>query len=211
MPEANRHSRRVTSPNRFPSPRSTALKVGIVFAIMMLAASCNGLADSPPRNDSQDQRSDVDSGESALQSRFGPPRETPDIPVSATGRGIADGPTRYGGVLILANRGDPAAGFDSMRSSDIGLHHVGGSLFGGGNLVKRCSENVYLICPELARSWTASPGLEEWTFTIRDGVRWHDGAPFNAEDAKFWLDLAAFGATRNDPSAGLFQGRTGGH
>jgi ABC-type transport system substrate-binding protein len=27
-----------------------------------------------------------------------------------------------------------------------------------------------------------------WTFTLRDGVTWHDGKPFTAEDVKYTLD-----------------------
>ena len=101
---------------------------------------------------------------------------------------------RIGGRLVLANRGDPPAGFDSMRTSSIALHHVGGALFGPGNLVMRCRENMYDVCPYLATHWTANREFTEWTFAIRTDVTWHDGTPFTAEDVKFWLDLVFFGA-----------------
>ena len=39
---------------------------------------------------------------------------------------------RFGGTLVLANRDDPPSGFDSMRTSSIALHEVGGALFGPG-------------------------------------------------------------------------------
>ena len=103
----------------------------------------------------------------------------------------ADGP--YGGVLVLANRGDPPSGFDTMRTSSIALHHVGGALFGPGNLVMRCRENLYLACPYLATTWTVDPSHTEWTFTLRDDVTWHDGTPFTAADVEFWFDLALNG------------------
>ena len=99
-----------------------------------------------------------------------------------------------GGVFVLANRGDPPSGFDTLRTSSIALHHVAGALFGAGNLVMRCRENMYHVCPYLATSWTANPGFTEWTFVIRKGVYWHDGTPFTAEDVKFWFDLVCFGA-----------------
>ena len=100
----------------------------------------------------------------------------------------------YGGVLTLANRGDPPAGFDSMRTSSIALHHVGGAIFGPGNLVMRCRENSYDVCPYLATYWTANREFTEWTFAIRTDVYWHDGVKFTAEDVKFWFDLVFFGA-----------------
>lgn len=101
--------------------------------------------------------------------------------------------SRYGGTLTLANRGDPPAGFDPMRTSSIALHHVAGALFGPGNLVMRCRENMYFVCPCLAKRWTNNPNFTEYTFIIREGVYWHDGTPFTAEDAKFWLELAYYG------------------
>ncbi len=104
-----------------------------------------------------------------------------------------EGMPRRGGVLVLANRGDPPAAFDTMRTSSIALHHVGGALFGPGNLVRRCRENMYLVCPDLATDWIANPGYTEWTFTIRPGVTWHDREPFTAEDVQFWYALAANG------------------
>lgn len=103
----------------------------------------------------------------------------------------------YGGTLRLASRGDPPSGFDTMRTSSIALHQVGGALFGPGNLVMRCRENMYAVCPYLASSWVADPSFRTWTFTIREGVRWHDGEPFTAADVKFWLDLVFFGAEVN--------------
>ena len=118
---------------------------------------------------------------------------------------------RYGGILVLANRGDPPASFDPLRTSSIALHHVAGALFGPGNLVMRCRENMYAVCPHLATSWTTNPGFTEWTFTIRGDVRWHDGTPFTAEDARFWLELAQFGATVGDKvrAPAYFKGELG--
>ena len=100
---------------------------------------------------------------------------------------------KFGGILKLANRGNPPAGFDTLRTSSIALHHVAGSIFGPGNLVMRCRNNVYLVCPYLSKSWVSNQSFTEWTFNIRDDVYWHDGTLFTAEDAKFWLDLAFFG------------------
>jgi len=106
--------------------------------------------------------------------------------------------TKYGGILVLANRSDPPSGFDTLRTSSIALHEVAGALFGPGNLVMRCRENMYLVCPYLASSWVTNPGFTEWTFSIRNDAYWHDGVAFTAKDAKFWFDLAYFGVKVGD-------------
>jgi peptide/nickel transport system substrate-binding protein len=41
----------------------------------------------------------------------------------------------------------------------------------------------------LAERWEHSPDFRTWTVRLRDGVRWHDGAPVTARDVKFTLDL----------------------
>ena len=103
-----------------------------------------------------------------------------------------------GGTLTLANRGDPPAGFDTMFTSSIALHHVGGALFGAGNLVTRCREDFYTACPFLATRWEHSPDFKVWTFVVRPDAYWHDGHRFTAHDAKFWFDLVFFGARSGD-------------
>ena len=45
------------------------------------------------------------------------------------------------------------------------------------------------IVPELATSWAWSEDGTELTFKLRDGVKWHDGKPFTAEDVKCTFDL----------------------
>lgn len=42
--------------------------------------------------------------------------------------------------------------------------------------------------PDLAESWRASADQKTWTFTLRDGVRFHDGAPFDSNAAKANLE-----------------------
>ena len=43
--------------------------------------------------------------------------------------------------------------------------------------------------PELATAWKTSPDGRVWTFTLRKGVVFHDGAAFNAEAVKLNFDM----------------------
>ncbi len=42
--------------------------------------------------------------------------------------------------------------------------------------------------PSLAKSWEVSPDQTVYTFKLQDGVKWHDGKPFTADDVVFSLD-----------------------
>jgi len=46
------------------------------------------------------------------------------------------------------------------------------------------------IVPQLATSWTVSPDGKTYTFKLRRGVTFTDGAPFNAQAVKFSYDRA---------------------
>jgi peptide/nickel transport system substrate-binding protein len=45
------------------------------------------------------------------------------------------------------------------------------------------------IIPDLATEWSWNDANTELTFTTREGVKWHDGKPFSAEDVKCTFDL----------------------
>ena len=78
------------------------------------------------------------------------------------------------------------------------------------------------IEPELATSWEASPDGKEWTFKLREGVKFWDGEAFNAEavcynmermfdqnevaaggPAGYWADV--MGAFKSDAANALYQ------
>jgi peptide/nickel transport system substrate-binding protein len=59
-----------------------------------------------------------------------------------------------------------------------------------------------LAIPYLAESWEADATLENWTVTLRNGTRFHDGEPLDAEAAKTNLDQAVA-----SPLIGIAMGR----
>jgi peptide/nickel transport system substrate-binding protein len=53
------------------------------------------------------------------------------------------------------------------------------------------------VKPQMVDSWTTSPDGLTWTFKLRDGLEWHDGAPVTAEDCvaslKRWAQRDSMG------------------
>lgn len=48
-------------------------------------------------------------------------------------------------------------------------------------------DNQGNLVPDLATEWSSSPDAKVWTFKLRDGVTFHNGNEFNADDAVFSL------------------------
>jgi peptide/nickel transport system substrate-binding protein len=46
------------------------------------------------------------------------------------------------------------------------------------------SQDYSKLVPGLATAWTTSPDAKEWTFKLRSGVTFHDGAPFDEQAVK---------------------------
>ncbi|WP_274630400.1 ABC transporter substrate-binding protein [Arvimicrobium flavum] len=53
------------------------------------------------------------------------------------------------------------------------------------------------IKPQMVDTWTVSDDNLTWSFKLRDGLKWHDGAPVTSEDVvasiKRWWEVAALG------------------
>ena len=116
---------------------------------------------------------------------------------------------KYGGILRIGHRADPPAAWDTMRSTNYNLTPITAAIAGEGNLVQPCWGDDRTICPGFAESWEANDDFTEWTFTIRDGVTWHDGEPFTAEDVRWWVDLfingTEVGGVTRDPGVARAQ------
>ncbi len=90
-------------------------------------------------------------------------------------------------TLVIA-QGIDVPGFDvhSLGSSVTAIESVLVNIF--DYLVWRDADGNFE--PGLATSW--EPVAEDaWRFTLREGVVWHDGEPFTAEDVKFTLERIA--------------------
>ena len=84
---------------------------------------------------------------------------------------------KYGGTLDVLSNATEAGTSDFLST-----RHV--------NLV-RYSDDLQTIVPMVAKSWTWNDDFTKLTFHLRKGHKWSDGAPFTAEDVKFWYDNLA--------------------
>ena len=74
---------------------------------------------------------------------------------------------------------DPVSSLDPQLNNNAGDRSV--ALFFFDLLV---NNNNNALQPGLATGWRAQGPLE-WVFTLRQGVLWHDGQPFTADDVIF--------------------------
>lgn len=70
-------------------------------------------------------------------------------------------------------------------------------VIGHENLV-RWSADWTEVQPNIASSWTVSEDATTFTFTLREDMKWSDGAPFTADDIMFWYEV--FSDERLTPS-----------
>ncbi|MFD1030224.1 glutathione ABC transporter substrate-binding protein [Metaplanococcus flavidus] len=87
-----------------------------------------------------------------------------------------------GGDLVLAVLAD-ASTLDPQGTSDVTSSVVQENIY--ENLVEKDENND--IIPGLAKSWKAVDELT-WSFTLNEGIKFHDGEDFNAEAVKANLD-----------------------
>src|SRR5918995_4027809 len=61
------------------------------------------------------------------------------------------------------------------------------------------------IVPDLATKWVTSADGKQLVFTLRQGVKWHDGKPFTAKDVACTFELLLVeGKLRRNPRGALF-------
>jgi len=103
-------------------------------------------------------------------------------------------PSLYYDSLAAAQSGNPALvvaiaqdaeGLDVADETDPESLRIGAQIFEG--LVK-LQPGTSTILPALAERWEVSADGRTWTFYLRKGVRFHDGAPFNADAVLFNID-----------------------
>lgn len=89
-----------------------------------------------------------------------------------------------GKTLVVGLVAEPTS-MDPGQLTDINSMRVLSSVY---DTLVRFKEESFTQEPGLATSWTISPDGLAYTFTLRRGVKFHDGTAFNAEAVKFTYD-----------------------
>ncbi|MCI0414500.1 ABC transporter substrate-binding protein [bacterium] len=90
-----------------------------------------------------------------------------------------------GGKLISCFLNDPTT-FHPLITDDL-ESQIRNQLMNPG--LVRINLGDQTLQPELAESWEISQDQLQWTFKLRKELRWSDGAPFNAADVLFTLEV----------------------
>ena len=174
--------------------RSAALVMGVALLLALMVGCAGGDVGTPQTAQQPAAAAQPAPAAPAMdpeQPAQPAPAQMPAVP--APPRPVSMEEPNYGGIMLLVHQEDPPVGWDRMRAATSRIGRVAGTIYNMGNLLKNCRDDVYRVCPGVAESWEPNSDFTQWTFKIRDNMLWHDGTPLTAEDAKFWVDLAAFG------------------
>jgi len=99
-----------------------------------------------------------------------------------------DPAAKRGGTLRYGILNAPAM-FDIHQSGTVA--NIGPQSPMYDTLIRRSPKDGQTIIPDLAYKWDIAPDGKKYTFHLRKGVKFHDGAPFTAEDVKATFDRIA--------------------
>src|SRR2546426_405671 len=104
--------------------------------------------------------------------------------------GAQDTP-RFGGELIFAVPSEMPS-YDAHRESTFGIVHPMAPHHSTLLRVDPMDRSGSKVVGDLAESWTVARDGRTYTFRLRRGVKFHDGAEFTSRDAKATYDKIAF-------------------
>ena len=88
---------------------------------------------------------------------------------------------RYGGRLVIGQRSEPKT-LNPVTATDAISREVFERLHADLIEINRASQKTE---PALAKSWKISPDGRSFTLKLRQGIRFSDGQPFDADDVVF--------------------------
>jgi len=98
---------------------------------------------------------------------------------------------KRGGTLKVGNLAD-LAHYDLHQCATLACSAPLVPMFDGLVRFDPFEKGFTVVAPDLARSWEVSGDGLTYTFHLRDGVKFHDGTPFSADDVKATYDRIIF-------------------
>jgi peptide/nickel transport system substrate-binding protein len=135
------------------------ISVFTILALVLVACGTQEPAESPDETD-------------PAATESGSPVSEPESPPPAAGEPQEGGTLVFGGAAL-------AASLDPSQTSDGESFRILQQVY--EPLVDLAPGTVDELVGVLAESWTGGPEDTEYVFTLKEGVTFHDGTPFNAE------------------------------
>ena len=141
-------------------------RLGVVLALMLLVAAC-------------DSGEDVDTG--ITEPAETTTTESGDDTDDGTATTVAEGEEETDGATLIAAQGAEPERFDPHLTTAFASFQVLENVY--DTLVQPGAD--LSMEPALATDWTISDDGLTWTFNLREGVTWHNGREFTADDVVY--------------------------
>lgn len=148
-----------------------------LFILVAILAACGGSPAAPAPTDSA-----APATEAPAEAATSPAGEAAATEAPAD-EAAMEGEPQQGGTLIVATQAD-AATLDPHNTGDVPSSMIQVHIY--ETLLRWTDEGT--IGPGLATEWSWSEDETELTMTLKEGVSFHDGSPFNAEAVKANFD-----------------------
>ena len=139
--------------------------MSVVLSLLAVALACGGDDTATPR----------------ATSTSGSPTATSSAPTPSVRDVMANPGTKGGGILRIATSVANPSHFDLAQSTTVGNLEPQGLMY-NGLLRPSIFDGANSIIPDLASDWKISADGLSFTFDLREGVKFHDGALLTADD-----------------------------
>jgi peptide/nickel transport system substrate-binding protein len=170
-----------------PRPRRNLFLLAALAALILpLLAACGGAAPAQPGGQA--------TAAPAAEQPTAVPAAPPPTTVPATAVAAAPQATAKSRLVFSGNQ-EPASIDVVTMSGNVNERQVAGQIFETLVYMDQ-SQTIY---PGLASSWERSDDAKVWTFTLVDGVKWHDGTPFTAQSVADYFNYVRDNAVGTGP------------
>ena len=168
--------------------RGAIMSAGLSMFGLLLSACSGGSNDSTTAATSA-SNSGAATSASSTTSAATPSQQAVTPSMSATPNagtiGTPEPAAHTGGTLVQAAAAD-ATTVNPILEADTVSADITSLIF---DAVMQVDPSTTEPRGDMAKSWEISTDALTYTFTLQDGITWHDGSPFSADDVKFTYDL----------------------